>query len=166
MPALTSWRENFKQKLDNSLISNYNMPMNKYDIISLISKIRTNVNRHIEQEMSKHHMVGIVTSHGDILYTLFHRERMTMAELAESIGKDKSTVTSLVNKLEDLGYVQKDRSSTDARVVYVSLTDKGISLKPIFDQISNDIIQMVFKDIPESEQDELFRLLKKVYDNL
>lgn len=111
-------------------------------------------------------MVGIVTSHGDILYTLFRRERITMAELAEAIGKDKSTVTSLVKKLDDLGYVQKERSSTDARIVYVTLTEKGISLKPIFDQISDDIIKMFFKDIPESEQDELFRLLKKAYDNL
>lgn len=140
--------------------------MSKYNVISLISKIRTSVNRHIEQEMSRHSMVGIVTSHGDILYTLFRRERITMAELAKAIGKDKSTVTSLVKKLDDLGYVQKERSSTDARTVYVTLTEKGISLKPIFDQISDDIIKMFFKDIPESEQDELFRLLKKAYDNL
>lgn len=116
--------------------------------------------------MARHNMIGIVTSHGDILYALFRKERMTMAELAEAIGKDKSTVTSLVRKLEDLGYVQKDRSSKDARIVYVTLTEKGNSLKPSFDQISADIINKVFKDIPESEQDELFRLLKKVYDNL
>ena len=53
-----------------------------------------------------------------------------------------------------------------ARIVFVTLTEKGISLKPIFDKISADIIKTVFKDIPESEQDELYKLLKKVYNNL
>jgi len=136
------------------------------DVISLISKIRAKVNRHIEREMSKHGMEGIVTSHGDILYTLFSRQRMTMAELAGKIGRDKSTVTALVKKLEGLGYVQKERSAEDSRIVYVSLTQKGISLKPVFDRISDNIIETFYKGIPDNDKDELLRILEKIYGNL
>lgn len=136
------------------------------DVISLISKIRAKVNRHIEREMSRHGMEGIVTSHGDILYTLFSRQRMTMAELAGKIGRDKSTVTALVKKLEGLGYVQKERSAEDSRIVYVSLTQKGISLKPVFDRISDNIIETFYKGIPDNDKDELLRILEKIYGNL
>jgi DNA-binding MarR family transcriptional regulator len=152
--------------LDNSLISNYNMDMNSNSIISLISKIRAKVNRHIEAEMSGHGMEGIATSHGDILYALFFRQRMTMAEIAGQIGRDKSTVTALVKKLESLGYVKRERSTEDTRNVYVTLTQKGISLKPAFDKISEDIINMFYKDIPDSDKDELLRILEKIYGNL
>jgi DNA-binding MarR family transcriptional regulator len=140
--------------------------MTTNDIVSLISKIRTKVNRHIELEMSRQGMDGIVTSHGDILFALFGRQRMTMAEIAGKIDRDKSTVTALVKKLEGLGYVRKERSTEDTRIVYVTLTQKGISLKPVFDKISDDIIKTLYKDIPDSDRDELLRMLEKIYSNL
>ncbi len=140
--------------------------MTTTDIISLISKIRAKVNRHIELEMSRQGMDGIVTSHGDILYALFSRQRMTMAEIAGKIDRDKSTVTALVKKLEGLGYVRKERGTEDTRIVYVTLTQKGISLKPVFDKISDDIIETLYKDIPDSDRDELLRILEKIYRNL
>ncbi len=140
--------------------------MTTSDIISLISKIRTKVNRHIELEMSRHGMDGIVTSHGDILYALFGRRRLTMAELAARIGRDKSTVTALVKKLETLGYVKRERSAEDSRVTYVMLTQKGDSLKPVFDKISDEIMGMFYKGVSDSEKDELLRILRKIYSNL
>lgn len=91
---------------------------------------------------------------------------MTMAELAGKIGRDKSTVTALVKKLEGLGYVQKERSAEDSRIVYVSLTQKGISLKPVFDRISDNIIETFYKGIPDNDKDELLRILEKIYGNL
>jgi DNA-binding MarR family transcriptional regulator len=156
----------YEYALDKSLISNYNMAMTTSDIISLISKIRTKVNRHIELEMSRHGMDGIATSHGDILYALFGSQRMTMAELAARIGRDKSTVTALVNKLETLGYVSREKSTEDTRVTYAMLTQKGALLKPVFEKISDDIIEMFYKDVSDSEKDELLRILKKIYSNL
>ncbi len=51
--------------------------MKTRDAISLISKIRENVNRLIEAEMSKNGLNGIVTSHGDIIYALFKKPKMT-----------------------------------------------------------------------------------------
>lgn len=154
------------QCVDNSLISNYNVHMTPENVISLISKIRTKVNRQIELEMSRHGMKGIATSHGDILYALFQKQRMSMAELAGKIGKDKSTVTALVKKLENMGYVRKERSAEDTRIFYVTLTVKGESLKPVFDEISDDIIKKFYKGISESDKNELLRILGKIYNNL
>lgn len=140
--------------------------MTTNDVISLISKIRTKVNRHIELEMSRHGLGGIATSHGDILYALFGRQRMTMAELAEKIGRDKSTITALVRKLEGLGYIQRKRSTEDTRIVYVTLTQKGVSLKPVFDRISDEIIKTFYRGIPERDKEELLRILEAIYNNL
>lgn len=139
--------------------------MNTKNVISLISKIREKANRFIVSEMLKHGIDGIVTSHGDIINALFKKPRLTMAEIAEKIGRDKSTVTALVDKLVRLGYVTKERDSEDTRVVYVSLTHKGNELKPIFEEISSEILEVFYLNISEKEKEELVRILNKIYNN-
>ena len=139
--------------------------MNTNDIISLISKVREQVNRFIVTEMLKHGIQGIVTSHGDIIFALFSKTRLTMAEIAEKIGRDKSTVTALVDKLVRIGYVTKERDTEDTRVVYVTLTQKGKELKPIFDTISKETLEVFYLGISEKEKEELFRILNKINNN-
>lgn len=140
--------------------------MNSNDIISLISKIREKVNKRLITEMERYGIEGIATSHGDILHALNHRSRMTMAEIASVIGKDKSTVTALVEKLVRLEYVAKERDTTDTRIIYVTLTPKGEELKPVFDKISKEILEAFYAGISEEEKEILFRLLNKIYSNL
>lgn len=147
-------------------MSNYNEAMNSNDIISLISKIREKVNKRLIAEMESHGIQGIVTSHGDILYALNHKSRMTMAEIASAIGKDKSTVTALVEKLVKLNYVSKERDTEDTRIVYVTLTQRGEELKPVFNQISKELLEVFYKELTEEEKEVLFRLLNKIYCNL
>lgn len=139
--------------------------MNTKDVISLISKIREKVNRLIVSEMSKYGIDGIVTSHGDIVYALFKKPRLTMAEIAEKIGRDKSTITALVDKLVRLGYVTKERDTEDTRVVYVALTQKGTALKPIFEAISMEVLDIFYTGISENEKEELTRILNKINNN-
>lgn len=139
--------------------------MNTNDVVSLISKIREKVNRLIMAEMAQHGMEGIVTSHGDIIDALLSRTKMTMAEIAAQIGRDKSTVTVLVDKLTKLGYVTKERDAEDTRVIHVALTPKGRELGPAFEAISGKLIDTFYRGIPEDEKEELVRILAKVYHN-
>lgn len=141
------------------------MNMEHRDAVSLISKIRERVNRFIGVELAKHGMDGLATSHGDIIYALFGRPRLTMAEIAKKIGKDKSTVTVLVDKLVRLGYVTKERHMDDSRVVHVSLTQKGQELKPVFESISKDMLDVFYLGITDQEKEILLRILMKIYHN-
>lgn len=140
--------------------------MNTGDVISLISKIRQKANAFILSELSDRGIDGIVVSHGDIMDALFRTQRMTMAEIAKKIARDKSTVTALVNKLVALGYVTRERDTEDSRVVYVTLTAKGQELKPLFREISEKVLETLYRDIPMEEREELVRVLLKLERNL
>lgn len=135
------------------------------DIISLISKVRENANKFITEEMDKWGVKGLAPSHGDILSALLKHERLTMKELADKIGRDKSTVTVLVDKLIKQGFVEKTRDIEDNRVVFVSLTEKGRELRPMFDSISKDLISTVYKGMSENEKEELIKTLTKIKNN-
>ncbi|WP_254636287.1 MarR family winged helix-turn-helix transcriptional regulator, partial [Lysinibacillus sp. GbtcB16] len=82
-----------------------------------------------------------------------------MAEIAKKIGKDKSTVTALVDKMVRLGYVTKERHTDDSRVVFVSLTQKGLELRPVFESISNDMLNAFYSGITDQEKEELLKIL-------
>lgn len=151
--------------IDIGLVSNYNEPMKTRDAISTISKIKHKIDGFIISELSSQGIEGIVVSHGDILYALFQKEKLTMAEIAGKIDKDKSTVTALVNKLVQYGYVSKERDTEDARVIYVALTAMGKRLEPSFDAISKKVLDVFYKDFSEEEKEVLFRLLSKIEKN-
>jgi len=139
--------------------------MEAKDIISLISKIKESANGFITSEMDKWGIKGLATSHGDILDALLRSEKLTMKELADKISRDKSTITALVDKLIKQGYVEKARDIEDNRVVFVTLTEKGKELKPMFEKISQDLLSRVYTGISQNEREELIKTLKKIKNN-
>lgn len=59
------------------------------------------------------------------LQELARAEPLAQRDLAAWLRLEKSTVSRLVAQLEDKGWVVRDRSSTDARVLLLRLTAEG-----------------------------------------
>jgi len=89
-----------------------------------------------------------------------------MKEIADIIDKDKSTITSLINKLIALDYVEKKKDMTDNRISIISLTAKGKDLKSLFMEISEKLIAKAFQDISEQEREILNILLVKLNNSM
>lgn len=107
----------------------------------------------------------MVSSHGNILFQLSKNERMSMRELASAIHRDKSTVTALVNKLREQGYVEKIQSQQDSRVVFVCLTEKGRKYTADTQAISSSLNEKCFQGISEEDKNTLYSLLACVSEN-
>ncbi len=140
--------------------------MMKKNLVSLSSKIAQNAHKLVINELEKQGVKGIVPSHGSILHLLYAKESVTMKEIADFIHKTKPTVTVLINKLEKLGFVYRQKSELDSRIVYIKLTQKGEELKPIFDDVSNILNEKVYKDLSKEESQTVERILQKVLNNL
>lgn len=135
-------------------------------IIGLISSIRDRANAFIVEELRKNGVEGLAPSHGSILVNLFVHKSLTMKELSENIGRKKNTVTVLVNKLIEEGYVKKSTDPNDGRISNIELTDKAEFAKPIIEMISDNLINKVYNGIDNNEQEEVVRILGKVFKNL
>ena len=136
--------------------------MRKNNLIALIGRVSEQANRFIVRELEKHGIEGIVPSHGDILVLLFGGEQLTMQEIAGKIHRTKPTVTVLVNKLVELGYVTKEKSDTDNRVTHIALTKKGESLKPAFEAISNSLNTLVYQGFSDDEAEKLELMIEAI----
>ena len=89
-----------------------------------------------------------------------------MHELAEFAHRTRPTITVLVAKLKRLGLVATRQSERDARSVVVSLTQRGESLRPLFDVISRRLVAFASAGLSPEEADELEGLLRKVLSGM
>lgn len=133
--------------------------------LHLIGKIKVLMNQFIISELEKQGIIGIVPSHGDILISLLQNESLTMSELAAKIEKDPSTITTLVKKLNNLGYTQVLKDTIDKRANRVSLTAKGRAIETIFINISEKIYYKQYLNINEKEKDIFRNVLQKMIKN-
>jgi MarR family transcriptional regulator, organic hydroperoxide resistance regulator len=140
--------------------------MKQGNLIALVSRIKERANCLIIRELAAHGIEGLVPSHGDILTLLFRGGDFTMNELAEKIHRTKPTVTVLINKMAELGYVVREKSQQDSRVTYIRLTEKGLALQPAFAEISAKLNAAVYKGLSADEAGVLESLLEKVRGNL
>ena len=137
--------------------------MNDKYIVYFVSRTKASMIKFIEKKLKENNLDDLIPTHGNILTAVYESDtKLTMKEIATKIGKDKSTVTSLVNKLIDLGYVEKEKSNSDKRVTYINLTEKAYSIEDRFNYISSQVNKTAYSNFTEDEKKEFLRLLKKL----
>ncbi|MGO0986061.1 MarR family winged helix-turn-helix transcriptional regulator [Clostridioides difficile] len=135
-------------------------------IIHFISKTKANMLKFIENKLNKNGLNELLPTHGNILTALYENNGiLTMKEIANKIGKDKSTVTVLVNKLISLGYIERQKSDNDKRITYIKLTEKAMLIEDTFNSISLQVKETAYYNITEKEKQEFLRILKKINNN-
>lgn len=135
-------------------------------IVYFISKTKKKMTSFIERQLKEKGLEELVPSYGNILTVLYDNGgKLSMKEIGELIGKDKSTVTAIVNKLSILGYVEREKDINDKRITYISITEKSEMIRGKFDEISNQVYKTAYKDFSEKEKELFLKLLKKLNNN-
>ncbi|QZY28310.1 MarR family winged helix-turn-helix transcriptional regulator [Nocardioides coralli] len=77
-----------------------------------------------------HRKHGLSLTEYEILVRLSERDghRMRMAQLADAVAHSRSRVTHTVKRLEDAGYVHREKAPDDGRGIVCTLTDRGMLL--------------------------------------
>lgn len=135
-------------------------------IVYFVSKTKKKMVKYIEKQLELQGLDELVPSYGNILTVLYDNDgKMTMKEIGDLLGKDKSTITALVSKLMAKGYVEKQKSTTDRRKTYIGLTQKSIDIKDRFDAISKNVYETAYKGLSDDEKETFLELLKKINMN-
>jgi len=87
-----------------------------------------------------------------------------VVEIADRVGRDYTTVSRQVAKLETLGLVERRDSAADRRVREAVITPKGKAMTPLVDAARERIGRAIFASWDTREVDELVRLMRKFAD--
>ncbi len=99
-----------------------------------------------------------------LLVVIERFEPIGIVDLADRVGRDYTTVSRQVAKLESLDLVKRQGSAADRRVREALVTAKGKSMTMLLDAARERIGRGIFATWDTHEIDELVRLMRKFAD--
>ena len=99
-----------------------------------------------------------------LLVGIERRGPIGIVDLAERVGRDYTTVSRQVAKLESLGLVERRQSATDRRINEAVVTAKGKAMTDKIDAARERIALAIFASWDPGEINELVRLMRKFAD--
>lgn len=94
------------------------------------------------------------------------RHEITMTELSEYINTPMSTANGIIERLVKQGYVVRDRSDTDRRIVVLRLTGDGLYLISGLKELVSGYLKMALEELTEEEVRVLIKIVLKVIHGL
>ena len=98
------------------------------------------------------------------MMVMWEHKSLNVKKLGEYIYLDSGTLTPLLKKLEDKGYIERKKNLEDERNLVISITDKGMKLRD--DALS--VPKSIGSCIPLSAEEAavLYKVLYKILNNL
>jgi len=84
---------------------------------------------------------------------------LSLSSLSSRIQARNSTVTGIIDRMEREGWVRRERSTKDRRIVLIRLTDKGKTLAGQIEVEPMEIFRDGLASLPSKDLSELFRIL-------
>jgi DNA-binding MarR family transcriptional regulator len=90
------------------------------------------------------------------------QDRLTMSNLAESLGVPLSTATHTVDRLVSKGLVERNRSEEDRRVVEVQMSEYGRKLQAAFRDKRKVVARSWLEPLSGEEREVFLQLMGKI----
>lgn len=103
---------------------------------------------------------------GHILYVLWQSEGIPIIELSQKTGLAKNTLTAMLSRMEENGLICREVSASDRRQSLIGLTPKARALEKRYNQVSQQMNSLFFKDFETEEIKELEQYLDRIVSNL
>ncbi|MEX1169373.1 MAG: MarR family transcriptional regulator [Chloroflexota bacterium] len=95
--------------------------------------------------------LGVSMAQLHIMFTLQRSGEMTMSRLAEVLNVSLSNATGLMDRLEERGYIARDRVAADRRVVLIRVTPAGQAMLGEVDALSDELMRSVLERLSVSQ---------------
>jgi DNA-binding MarR family transcriptional regulator len=131
----------------------------------LLARIHHLANRLLAKKL-RDKQVEINPAQGKIMFVLWRNDRIPITELAQKTSLEKSTLTSMLDRLETMGYIKRVRSNEDRRVVLIECTEKDSAWQEVYVKISQEMSEIFYKGFSPPEVDRFEAYLQRILTNL
>ncbi|MHC4623283.1 MAG: MarR family winged helix-turn-helix transcriptional regulator [Planctomycetota bacterium] len=131
----------------------------------LMAKIRQVGGRIFERKLKKY-KIDINPAQGRIMFALWQSDGVAISELAHRTQLKKSTLTSMLDRLEEAGYLVRVPSKKDRRKIAIRRTAKDRAMEAKYVEVSQEMTRLFYKGFSKSQIDRFETNLAKVLKNL
>ena len=107
--------------------------------------------------------LGLTYTQYIVFLVLWEKDGVSVTEIGEKLMLDNGTLSPLLKKMEQAGYVKRRRSRDDDRVVVITLTEAGRALQEKAKDIPGNVAGCI--ELPPEKAQALYLLLYELLGN-
>ena len=108
--------------------------------------------------------LGLTYTQYIVFLVLWEKDGLTVGEICDKLMLDNGTLSPLLRKMEQAGYVERKRSEQDDRVVVITLTEEGKALQKKAKDVPQKVAGCI--DLPAEKAKQLYSLLYELLGDL
>lgn len=135
---------------------------NNYDsfrIAMLIKEIYSKAMHMVEENLAD---TNLTHQQIIVIKLISHNNEMTISELCKEMSLAKGTVSGIISRLEQCGYLEKSKNEDDKRNTYIRFSPKGIEFAHQFRESIQESFDKIFKDCTQEEMDGFVKSLREI----
>jgi DNA-binding MarR family transcriptional regulator len=129
---------------------------------ALVSIVSVMNSPHRDEEMIRQAGIRLDRALFPLLIGVAKLGPIGVGDLADRVGRDYTTVSRQVAKLDSLGLVERAASEKDARVRVASITSKGRAMTDAIDRARDAKARALFASWSAEDFDNLVRLMQRL----
>ena len=115
-----------------------------------------------EKKLITDEFINITYNDMHVIEAIGLKEPQKMSQIAKLLSVTTGTLTKAMDSLEKKGYVLRQRSDRDKRVVYIKLTERGIRAYRHHEKFHKEMITFILEHISEQESQVLRKALERL----
>lgn len=132
----------------------------------MISQIKQVSGRIFEKLLSSAGVDAFNGAQGRILYVLWQEDNIPIVELSKKTGLAKTTLTSMLDRMEEAGLLLRVFDKSDRRQIRIALTEQARSLSGEYDKVSQAMNAIYYAGFSDDEITAFESTLRRILKNL
>jgi MarR family transcriptional regulator, organic hydroperoxide resistance regulator len=132
----------------------------------LIAKVHQLAGRIFARKLKAYQIEEINPAQGRILFVLWENDGIPINELAQKTSLGKSTLTSMLDRLEAAGHLVRSPCPEDRRKILIYRTEQNKRLQTLYTQVSQEMIDLFYTGFTDTEIDVFEQALQRILQNL
>ena len=131
-----------------------------------MSQIRHLSGRIWEKLLKKSEVDIFNGAQGRILYVLWEHGDLTITEIGKLTSLAKTTLTSMLDRMEAGGLIERVPDRKNRRQIFIVVTEKAREYREKYDRLSDTMSEIYYRGFSESEVTDFEDKLKRIVENL
>lgn len=132
----------------------------------LISQIKQISGRIFEKLLVSAGVEAFNGAQGRILYVLWQGDGVPIVELSRKTGLAKTTLTSMLDRMESANLIVRVFDKTDRRQIRIALTEKARELSDEYNKVSREMNEIYYAGFSDDEIVTFENTLRRILLNL
>lgn len=132
----------------------------------LLSQIHQLSGRAFEKMLRESNIDEFNGAQGRILYVLWEHDKLLITEIGRLTSLAKTTLTSMLDRMEESGLVERTPDKKNRRQIYVSITEKAKAYREMYDKVSDQMSALFYEGFTEEEVEDFEIMLRRIKSNL